>query len=168
MNAKVYGLATESAGCKSIISGLLDAGIGIIQLPCVEQSCFGINRWGQVKNQMDFPGFRSLCKSLLQPIVEQVSDFYHNGYQISAIIGIDGSPACGVKYTCAGDWGGEFTGPDDVAVRLETLKTENAYGVMMEVLQGLLLAEKINVPFLSVDESNPESSSKELINALSD
>lgn len=166
INAKVYGIATEPAGCKQIVSGLLEHGFGIIQLPCVEQSCFGIKRWGQVKEQLDFPAFRSKCRSLLQPILEQVLDFHKNGYDITAVIGLDGSPACGVYSTCTGNWGGEIGYGHDLTAQLASLATLPEAGVMMEVLQEMLEQAGINVRFLAVDEQNPEVACQELIKNL--
>jgi len=163
VNAKVYGIATEPAGCTQIITGLLDRGFGMIQLPCVEQSCFGINRWGQVKEQLNFPGFRTKCRSLLQPIVEQVSDFYANGYEIAAVIGLDGSPACGVNYTCTGNWGGEIGSGYDLPAKIASLAILREPGVMMEILQEMLKEAGITVQFLAVDETNPEASGKDLM-----
>ncbi len=166
INSKVYGIATEPAGCRQIVSGLLDNGFGIIQLPCVEQSCFGINRWGLVKNQLDFPGFRSKCYELLKPVVEQISDFYQNGYEIAAVIGLDGSPSCGINYTCTGNWGGEIGEGYDLQSKISSLKNLSEYGVMMEVLSEMLSKAGIFTKFLSVDESCPEASSQELIAKL--
>lgn len=166
VNSKVYGIATEPAGFIKIITGIMNNGFGIIQLPCVEQICFGINRWGQVKEQLDFPAFRAKCRGLLQPIIEQVQDFYKNGYEIAAVIGLDGSPACGVNYTCTGNWGGEIGDSYDLPVKIASLTTLQESGVMMEILHEMLDKIDINVKYLAVDESNPEAACQELISKL--
>ncbi|MGI6685778.1 MAG: CD3072 family TudS-related putative desulfidase [Bacillota bacterium] len=168
VNAKVYGLAIEQAGCKQIVTGLLNSGFGIIQLPCVEQSCFGINRWGQVKNQLNFSAFRIKCRSLLQPIIEQVLDFYENGYEIVSVIGIDGSPTCGVNYTCTGNWGGEIGEGYDLPAKIASLSTMHEQGVMMKILQQMLEEEGIAVKFMAIDENNPYTAGEELISKLVD
>ena len=108
VNAKVMEIATVSAGCTKLVSSLLEQGYGIIQLPCMEQHCCGSNRWGQVSEQLNFPSFRRQCRELLTPVVDQVEDFCHNDYQVAAVVGLDGSPACGVNRTCTGPWGGEL------------------------------------------------------------
>ena len=156
VNAKVAGIATEAAGCKNIVSGLLDAGFGIIQLPCVEQSCCGSNRWGQVKEQLDFPAFRRRCRELLTPIVDQVLDFCENGYGICAVIGLDGSPACGVNYTCSGKWGGEIGDGYGLPEKIASLHQLDEPGVMMEVLAEMFDEVGLAIPFFSVDEADPE------------
>jgi predicted secreted protein len=166
INAKVYGIATEPAGCPQIVSGLLKHGYGIIQLPCVEQSCFGINRWGLVKEQTDFPAFRLKCRALLQPIVEQVLDFYENGYEIAAVIGLDGSPSCGVHFTCSGKWGGEIGCLNDIDGIIASLKTLNEPGVMMEVLEEMFEENKLKIRFMAADENDPEAAAEKLIGQL--
>lgn len=162
VNSKVYGIATEPAGCKMLVGNLLSNGFGIIQLPCLEQSCFGINRWGQVKEQLNFPTFRDRCRFLLEPIVQQVLDFHENGYEISAVIGLDGSPTCGVNYTCTGKWGGEIGEEYDLQAKIESLGTLKESGVMMEILQEMFEEVCINVKFLAVDEKNPEAAEEQI------
>jgi predicted secreted protein len=58
------------------------------------------NEWRMWCNKFNFPLFHNKCQSLLKPIVEQVLDLYENVYDIVSVIGIDGSPACGVNYSC--------------------------------------------------------------------
>ena len=166
VNAKVHGIAMEPAGCKQLICALLEYGFGIIQLPCAEQHCFGIKRWGQVKEQMNFPAFRNHCRILLQPIVPQVQDFYENGYEITAVIGLNGSPACGVQQTCTGNWGGEIGAAYSLDVKIASLGTLDEPGVMMEVLQEMLMEAKIKTKFLAADEKDPEASSQALLAQL--
>lgn len=166
INSKVYGIAAEPAGCIRIVQSLMNNGYGIIQLPCVEQSCFGMNRWGLVKKQLNFPSFRAKCRELLQPIIMQVLDFYENGYEIAGVIGLDGSPTCGVNYTCAGDWGGEIGDGYDMRAKLASLYTLHEPGVMIEILMDMFKENNMNVNFLAVDEKNPEAAANELISKL--
>jgi predicted secreted protein len=166
VNSKVYGIATEPAGCMQIVSGLLSNGYGIIQLPCVEQHCFGINRWGLVKEQVKFPTFRARCRLLLQPIVEQVLDYFENGYELTAVIGLDGSPTCGVNYTCTGNWGGEMGNKHDMQGKITSLDTLHEPGVMMEILMEMFKENNISVKFIAVEEKDPETTAEELINKL--
>ena len=53
---------------------------------------------------------------------------------------IDGSPSCGVKYTCRAPWGGEFSGRD-VTDLLKSCKLSEGSGVMITIL-GEMLAQK--------------------------
>ena len=120
-NAKVYGISTVG-GASPLVSKLVEEGYGIMQLPCMEMTMFGTRRWGIVYEQCDFPEFRKRCREVLEPLILQVKDFYQHGYEISAVIGVDGSPNCAVNVTCSGDWGGELSGlqrPNSSRKRIE-------------------------------------------------
>lgn len=157
VNAKVEGIANYSSGLKEVICTLIENDFGIIQLPCIEQAMGGINRWGQVKEQLDFHSFRDKCKEMLIPVINQVEDFYKNGYEISAVIGVDGSPTCGVSKTCSGKWNGEICGQNNIEEKIATLKEIESSGVMMEELKILLELKGIDVRFFGINESNPQN-----------
>jgi len=163
VNAKVEGIAPSKAGVTELISGLMEQGYGIIQLPCVEQDMCGIRRWGQVEEQLNHPRFRERCRILLEPILCQVEDFVNNGYSICAVIGLDGSPSCGVNATCSGEWYGEIGEGYHVMEKASTLKMKPKSGVMMDVLKIMMDERKLEVPFLAMDEVNPEEDTKSLL-----
>lgn len=163
VNAKIEGIATVPAGCSELVSGLLDHGYGIIQLPCMEQLCCGIARWGQVREQLDFPAYRRRCVEMLEPVLDQVEDFLHNGYQICGVIGLDGSPSCGVNETCSGQWGGELGGEHQTEEKLAGLKMVKGSGVMMEVLRDLMEARGYIIPFFAVEETDPDSDAARIL-----
>ena len=156
VNAKVSGIATVPAGCAHLVGKLLDEGYGIIQLPCMEQLCCGISRWGQVKDQLDFPAFRRRCAQVLEPILDQTEDFVHCGYRVCGVIGLDGSPSCGVNKTCSGRWGGEIGNEYGLEEKIPTLHSVCGSGVMMEVLRAQLTERGLSLPFLAVNETDPD------------
>ncbi|GBF35608.1 hypothetical protein DCCM_4737 [Desulfocucumis palustris] len=100
---------------------LMEKQIGIIQLPCPEMVVYGIKRWGHVREQFDTLFFREKCQDIIKPITYQLLDYVKNGYKVIGIIGVDGSPSCGVNLTCSGDWGGEFLGNIDVLNKVTQL-----------------------------------------------
>lgn len=105
-NAKVDGLAKYEGVLGQLIVYLIEEGYGIIQLPCPEISIYGVKRWGVVKEQNNTPHYRKHCRKILEPILEPVIDYMTNGYEIKALIGVDGSPSCGVVQTCSSRiWG---------------------------------------------------------------
>lgn len=161
-NSKVEGLSSYSSGICTLVSKLLLQGYGIIQLPCIEMEMLGIKRWGVVKEQLDYPAFREKCRELLQPILHQSIDYIHNGYTFAGVIGINGSPTCGVEFTCTGDhWGGELSERD----HLEQLSSQELKekGIMIEELEKMLVAEGIDIDIWGLDESRMEESIKELL-----
>ncbi|MEG0371368.1 MAG: hypothetical protein RR645_03640 [Clostridium sp.] len=161
-NAKVEGLSSYKSSLIEVVNLLHKEGISIIQLPCPEMSIYGIKRWGHVKNQFDTPFFRSECRGMLTPIVNQVNDYINNGYNVLGVIGIDGSPSCGVNKTCKGSWGGEFKCIENYKKCVETLEMVNEEGVFIEELKKLFKESSLNIPFIALKEENMEDSVKQL------
>jgi len=159
VNAKVIGLAHSEAGSITLVTELLKRGYGIIQLPCVEQFVCGCQRWGQVKEQLAHPHYRQTCRQLLLPVVQQIQDFTASGYHVSGVIGIDGSPSCGVNSTCSGKWGGELSALFSVPQVLDTLRPTAEMGVMMEELHEMLLDCNLTIPFMAVEEERQQGDS---------
>lgn len=155
-NAKVDGLSTEKACAKKLIYHLIEHDYGIIQLPCVEMDMCGTSRWGQVKDQLDHPHFRDRCEELLRPVVYQVEDYLSNGYQVAAVIGVDGSPTCGVGRTCRGEWSGEIGERYHTMEKARTCRMSGESGVMMDVLREMLKNRNITIPFRAVDEEDSD------------
>lgn len=166
VNAKVHGIATVPAASIKLITSILEAGYGIIQLPCVEQSVCGIRRWGQVKEQLDYPHFRESCRKQLTPILHQVKDFINNGYEIAAVIGLDGSPSCGVNFTCSGNWSGEMDEVYGMSEKIKTLRELSEPGVMMEVFKEILEEQHINLKFIAVNEIAPDECIENIVNEI--
>lgn len=166
VNAKVEGLALVPAASLNLITELIKMGFGIIQLPCIEQDMCGIRRWGQVEEQLNHPNFRKRCRELLNPTINQLKDFIQNGYKICAIIGIDGSPSCGVNVTCSGNWSGEIGDGHNAFEKIKTLKDKNSSGVMIQVIKEILIEEKMNIPFLAVNETAQDNNVENVLHEL--
>lgn len=167
VNSKVEGIACSEAGVVSLVNGLMEQGLGIIQLPCVEQDMCGIRRWGQVEEQLNHPRFRERCKELLHPIVQQVKDFAEHGYEVKAVIGLDGSPSCAVNETCSGkEWYGEIGDEYHTLEKARTLTTKQGSGVMMSVLKNMFEQEGLKIPFYAVDETNPSKDTNHILKKI--
>ena len=162
VNAKVEGIAAYPAASR-IVSELIGMDYGIIQLPCIEQAMFGIRRWGIVHDQCDFPAFRKRCRELLDPIVDQIEDFISSDYEVAAIIGIDGSPTCGVNIRAAGDWYGEVGYKYGLDAKINSVFMETGMGTMMEVLKEMLNEKGIDIPFLAIDENSDNISARQIL-----
>lgn len=162
VNSKIDGLAPYH-GASRIVSAAVSQGYGLIQLPCVEQAVLGGRRWGSVYSQCDFPGFRQKSRELLKPVVDQIEDFTNNGYEIKAIVGINGSPTCGINYIPVGNWGGEVGYQYGLNEKIDSCTIEKGMGVMMEELKSMLEERGISIPFLAVDETSDNGSADILL-----
>ncbi|HHX30054.1 MAG TPA: hypothetical protein GX720_02375 [Clostridiaceae bacterium] len=141
------------------VSVALDKGIQLIQLPCPEFTLYGANRWGHVSNQFDTPFFRNHCRRILEPFILQLKEYLQHPerFKILGIVGIDGSPSCGVDYTCYGDWYGSFEERKDLEGTLSTARLGDGMGVFMHELADLLQAEGLadQVPLRSLYADEP-------------
>ncbi|WP_376741826.1 CD3072 family TudS-related putative desulfidase [Pelotomaculum terephthalicicum] len=158
-NSKVEGLSGYAAIISEIVSMLMEKEIAIIQLPCPEMTVYGIKRWGHVREQFDTPFFREKCREIIKPIIYQLIDYVKNGYKIIGIIGIDGSPSCGVSKTCSGDWGGELSANiNDAKEKLSTAAFINKSGIFIEEITKLLNSNHLSMPIAAIDEIDVVSS----------
>ncbi|NLL36185.1 MAG: hypothetical protein GX256_01535 [Fretibacterium sp.] len=163
-NAKVAGIAQTPGAIPGIVAGLLRDGVGIIQLPCPEQTFGGSRRWGMSREQYDTPQFRRHCDTLLEGVVDQTEDYLRNGYRVLGIVGVDGSPSCGVERTCAGYTGGEIA-----SMRLfPECFTIEGRGVFLERLMSMLHERGLLIPAVGMNEALQEVLSwDELLKKLS-
>jgi len=81
--------------------------VGVVQMPCPEITYGGLNRWSQTKEQYATSIFRRHCKQIAISITDQVQGYLKNGFKVYAILGVDGSPTCGVNETSVGFRGGD-------------------------------------------------------------
>lgn len=141
---------------QKFIKKIIDKDIGIIQLPCPEFTCYGSNRWGHVKDQFDTPHFRKHCRDLFKLCLEQIEEYINNGYEIKAIIGIEGSPTCGVTKTCRGNWKGELYGNKTLSSTINSIKECKEQGIFIEEINKMLKEKNISIKIVGLDESNVE------------
>jgi predicted secreted protein len=94
-NSKVEGLAVYE-GIHPLISRLAEIGIGVIQMPCAEMSACGMSRPGRTREQYDYLEFREHCARLAEETLAQVCEYQRCKYEIVGLVGVEGSPSCGV------------------------------------------------------------------------
>lgn len=162
-NAKVKGLATYAGIMPFVINQLSVKGYGLIQLPCPELTLLGLRRWGQTLEQYQTPFYRNHCIRLSKEIIPQLIEYQENGYRADLLIGIDGSPSCGVHQTCSGDWGGCFSCPN---LQIDPCIKIDGRGVFIECLLEIAEDNGIHLARLGIDEDGPSSSEADLIRFL--
>lgn len=135
---------------------ILEKEIQMIQLPCPEFRMYGSMRWGHVKNQFKHPFFQNECRQMLQPVLMQLEEYYNHSerFHIIGIVSVEGSPSCGYRLTCTGDWKGEIGTDETRIARIQnTLRMEEEPGVFMEILQDELKKHNLSIPILSMNEA---------------
>jgi len=154
-NAKVMPLATHPGICPALEEPIA-RGAGLVQLPCPETAFLGLRRWGMTREQYDTPAYRRASREMLRPALDQLWAFADAGYELLGVVGVDGSPSCGVFLTCEGFHGGEPCGPGaDVAAQCRAACMLPGRGVYIDVLAGMLAEYGLTPPLLAVDETSP-------------
>lgn len=152
-------IAAEEDLRRRFLRKALDSGVQIVQLPCPEFTLYGAKRWGHVSEQFDQPFFREHCRRILEPVILELREYLaqKDGTQVIGIVGINGSPSCGVEYTCHADWGGSFEGRTDTMDVINSCRLGPGSGVFMDVLREMLQREEIDLPVTGLWAPTPET-----------
>ncbi len=149
-NSKILGLSFYQGALLPVVNKYLATGAGLIQLPCPEMTYLGLKRWGMTKDQYDTPFYRRHCAEILRPYVDQINEYSNNGYRIEAIVGVDGSPSCGVHFTCEGYCGGMIDREHP-----QSFQEVEGQGVFIRELANMLKENGIYLQFDAINENNP-------------
>lgn len=153
-------MAAEEALRRRFVGQALEQGVQLVQLPCPEFTLYGARRWGHVSNQFDNPFFREHCRQLLAPVLLQMEEYLANPerFRLLGVVGIDGSPSCGVDYTGVGDWYGSFGGRSNLEETLASCHLAKARGIFMAQLDRMLGEAGLThrVPVVSLFAPEPD------------
>lgn len=87
------GCAFEGANAP-LIKTLLDSGLGIIQMPCPEYECLGLEKanYGEIVGE----DLRACFRKSAQVVAKQIEDYLALGFEIAGVLGMNPSPSCGI------------------------------------------------------------------------
>lgn len=158
--SQVKGRRTPKEAARFAISAAVQAGVGVVQMPCPEFTYEGPNRWAKSYAQYDTTYFRNHCAALVEPVVEQLREYVADGTQVLGVIGVMGSPSCGAYMVGTADgWGGCFDdGPEGQPWRPPPGGKVTGRGVYLQAVSDALEAEGWEIPVLAVppDKAGPE------------
>lgn len=148
-NAISDGTAVCPAAFGELIQLLLDHEVGVVQMPCPELCCLGLDRGDvhgadrpvveentRIRRAMEKDGPRQKREALADLVAEQVQEYHKHGFQVLGIVGANRSPNCGVETTS--DFDREVEGR----------------GAFMEAIAQRLEAAGISVPMLGLKGSD--------------
>lgn len=111
-NTKLDCCAHFPGAVKEVVELLISNDIGIIQMPCPEMLYLGLNRETDVSaeptveqedtriyERMLEKGSQSLCQRIVNEVIYQIKDYQYNNFEVVGLIGINGSPTCGIETT---------------------------------------------------------------------
>ena len=85
--------------------------------------------------------------------MDQMEDYLRNDYEVLGIVGVDGSPSCGVDRTCVGYPGGEMASMQ----LLPECSIVEGRGVFLECLMSMLHDRGVSIPAVGIDEALQEA-----------
>jgi len=148
VNTKVRGLAGYPGVRADVVTPLVAEGVGIIQLPCPEATFLGMKRWGMTVEQYDTPAYRRHCRKILRPVIDTLVALADDGCSIEAVLGVEGSPSCGVETTCGGCTGGEIEDASE-----QKADRVAGRGVLIDELRAMMDDAGLGaVPFSGVED----------------
>lgn len=95
-----------------VIDLLIAGGIGIVQLPCPELLCLGLDRRDRggggrpvleentrIRKLLEEEDSLALLRSRAQDVAAQVREYRAYGFEVLGLVGVNRSPSCGVETT---------------------------------------------------------------------
>ena len=148
-NAISDGTAVWPAACLELVDFFLSREIGIVQMPCPEVCCLGLDRGNpqgadspvvventRIRAAMKADGPDSKLSALALGVAEQIEEYQKFGFEVVGIVGANRSPNCGVDTTS-----------DDN-------REQKGMGIFMEKISGELSKRGITVPMAGIRASD--------------
>jgi len=184
-NTRYLGGAKCEAGVNDIIGQLQSQGIGIVQMPCPEQMFWGgiLKRkmlMGYGINHSILKFFRKIYvnyfiwqtklnyQELANQIAHQIKDYIDLDFEVLGIMGIKGSPSCGVTQSLDIKKSSQYLAGLDLKELTKDKFNRDIYdlclvdweGLFIKALKQSLWKKKLEIKFLEFDmlkEINNES-----------
>jgi predicted secreted protein len=118
---------------KEVVELLITNSVGIYQIPCPEIELSSIFRKALPKESYDHPKIRKAYRKMAEEITRTLSSYAKKGYQITAVLGAEGSPTCGIGFI--GRWKKNARGKREFP---RDIKFISGMGVFMEEFKACL------------------------------
>ncbi len=132
-------------------------GIGMIQLPCPELLCLGLDRRDKqgakrplldentrIRKLMTEKGNIQILNHKAEETVIQIQEYQKYGFEVLGLVGVDRSPSCGIETT-------SINGAE-----------EKGKGVFMQVLSKMLEKHGLTIRMIGTKTSEKETSIKKI------
>ena len=147
------GTAGFPATFKDVIALLLEYDVGVVQLPCPELACLGLDRGdvhgaerpviienSRIRESLSQTGPTEKLKAIVDQVIYQIEEYRKHDFFLLGIIGINRSPSCGVETTSMNN--------EEVP----------GMGLFMEAVRRELSAREIHIDMIGVKTSEIERS----------
>lgn len=143
------GTAVYPAAFEEVVEFFIKADIGIVQMPCPELCCLGLDRGNihgadtpvvventRIRSEMKKDISNTQLEQLADYVVYQILEYLKYGFEIVGIIGANRSPNCGV----------DTTSDDNAEIR--------GMGLYMEKISCRLSEKNISISMIGLRESD--------------
>ena len=148
-NAVSDGTATHGGTVQEMVDFLNRTRVGIVQMPCPELLCLGLDRGNpkggtspvveensRIRKALQDTSAINMLKAIVENVVFQITEYQKYGFDIRGIVGINRSPSCGVDTTSAHN------------------KEIAGHGLFIDALQKALQARGITIPVIGIKSSD--------------
>jgi predicted secreted protein len=173
-NTRYLGGACRAGAIGEVVQACLDGGIGIVQMPCPEQHAWGgVLKWrllwffgsqGTMRYRLRhllLPVLlwytRRVYRKIARQVAEQVADYQSSGFTVVGIVGVEGSPSCGVCQTLDVNRSLDLVGQlpaaahaGDMNAIIQACLVEGR-GIFFELLRREIERRGLVVPFVAHD-----------------
>ena len=175
-NTRYLGGAFAKGIIDEVIDELKKKGIGIVQMPCPEQKAWGgvlkkkmlrgyginksfINNLLKIYINFFIWNTKRIYKKLAKDVVSQIKDYLDSGFEVAGIVGVKGSPSCGLSQALDMEKSADFVAGIDIEKLNRDNFNEQCYknclvgreGLFMEKIKDCLEKEGINIKFIEYD-----------------
>jgi predicted secreted protein len=156
-NAISDGTADLQSQFNEVLDIIMDHKVGIIQLPCPELLCLGLDRKDpngskrelmhentRIRGLLSEPEHRRTLQSKALEVAMQIEEYRNHGFKVLGLIGVNRSPSCGIETT---------------SIENKELPSK---GVFMELLSETLASKGIELKMTGVKTSKKEESGQKV------
>ena len=155
-NAKLDECAYYPGVIREASEVLIDSDVGILQMPCPELLCLGLDRDVEkgthptveeedtrIAIRLNEEQSQAILHRIVDDLIYQIQEYQKNGFTIKGIVGMNGSPSCGVELTWADDE--EKKGPGAFIRILGEKLDQNGLAIPMKGIKAYEPVEAVSV-----------------------
>lgn len=135
LNTRFPGGGSHPGAVPSVVEVLRESGVGIVQMPCPEFKCFGLEKYRY--GAPDPASIRRCFRKVASAVVEDLVAYRELEFEVAGLIGMDPSPSCGVSSTKGK---GTMLGLD------RDVSEQPGPGLFIEVLQEVAEEQGVALP----------------------
>jgi predicted secreted protein len=152
-SAMIDGLACYPGVVREVVDTLVASGCGIVQIECPELTHLGLERRVDKESERTIgsedtrvgmlmqkqPG-RLCCRRLAEQVAYQIEQYLQSGFVVAGVLGINGSPTCGVETS----WSEDFAVPGP--------------GIFIRELEEAFTCHNLAIPVRGINLEDPAGS----------